>query len=111
VFLGVPSRGLGEVIGAAGLPRRTPVISLAKGLVPPDGAQPSALLAELLGPERVAVIGGPAHLRRGLTLRRAARARHDPAAGALRGAELVGALARATAALGLAAADEGITAG
>src|SRR3954470_22393267 len=35
VFLGVPSRGLSEVIGnlhATGLPSRTPVISLAKGL-------------------------------------------------------------------------------
>src|SRR5215204_3181519 len=33
VFLGVPSRGLGEVISgleAAGLPRRAPVVSLAK---------------------------------------------------------------------------------
>src|SRR3954468_17553724 len=40
VFLGVPSRGLEEVIRglyAAGLPSRTPVISLAKGLVPPAG--------------------------------------------------------------------------
>src|SRR3954465_4967317 len=40
VFLGVPSRGLDEVIAGlarAGLNRRTPVISLAKGLVPPDG--------------------------------------------------------------------------
>jgi glycerol-3-phosphate dehydrogenase (NAD(P)+) len=39
VFLGVPSRGLDEVIAgleAAGLGRKTPVISLAKGLVPPD---------------------------------------------------------------------------
>src|SRR5690349_15984745 len=38
VFLGVPSRGLDEVIaglGRAGLSSRTPVISLAKGLVPP----------------------------------------------------------------------------
>src|SRR3954451_18847465 len=38
VFLGVPSRGLAEVIGdlhAGGLSSRTPVISLAKGLVPP----------------------------------------------------------------------------
>ena len=36
VFLGVPSRGLDAVIdglAAAGLGRRTPVISLAKGLV------------------------------------------------------------------------------
>src|SRR3954469_23909741 len=40
VFLGVPSRGLEEVIHgleAMGLGRRTPVISLAKGLVPPRG--------------------------------------------------------------------------
>jgi len=70
VFLGVPSRGLGEVIaglGANGLPRRTPVISLAKGLVPPGGAQPSVLLSGRLGPERVAVIGGPAHAREMVT--------------------------------------------
>src|SRR4051794_24443147 len=40
VFLGVPSRGLERVISglsAAGLRPRTPVISLAKGLVPPHG--------------------------------------------------------------------------
>jgi glycerol-3-phosphate dehydrogenase (NAD(P)+) len=64
VFLGVPSRGLGDVIAglhADGLPARTPVVSLAKGLVPPDGSQPSVLLSELLGPARVAVVGGPAH--------------------------------------------------
>jgi glycerol-3-phosphate dehydrogenase (NAD(P)+) len=70
VFLGVPSRGLAEVMAGlndAGLPRRTPVISLAKGLVPPNGAQPSVLLADLLGPERVAVIGGPAHAREMVT--------------------------------------------
>ena len=70
MFLGVPSRDLGEVIAgleAAGLPRRTPVISLAKGLVPPDGAQPSVLLAQLLGPDRVAVVGGPAHAREMVT--------------------------------------------
>jgi glycerol-3-phosphate dehydrogenase (NAD(P)+) len=70
VFLGVPSRGLAEVIAGlneAGLPSRTPVISLAKGLVPPDGAQPTVLLADLLGPARVAVIGGPAHAREMVT--------------------------------------------
>src|SRR3954447_9885378 len=64
VFLGVPSRGLDEVIaglGRAGLNRRTPVISLAKGLVPPDGSAPSALLGTALGAGRVACIGGPAH--------------------------------------------------
>jgi glycerol-3-phosphate dehydrogenase (NAD(P)+) len=43
------------------------VISLAKGLVPPNGVQPSVLLGDLLGPERVAVIGGPAHAREMVT--------------------------------------------
>src|SRR4051794_3735223 len=66
VFLGVPSRGLDDVIGnlqAAGLSRRTPVISLAKGLVPPDGTPPTALLSASLGVHRVACVGGPAHAR------------------------------------------------
>ena len=64
VFLGVPSRGLDEVIeglGAHGLPSRAAVISLAKGLVPPDGRAPSVLLRAQLGEGRVAVVGGPAH--------------------------------------------------
>jgi glycerol-3-phosphate dehydrogenase (NAD(P)+) len=70
VFLGVPSNGLGDVIAgldAAGLPRRTPVISLAKGLVPPEGSAPSVLLSEALGASRVAVVGGPAHAREMVT--------------------------------------------
>lgn len=70
VFLGVPSRGLDEVIrglGDAGLPPRTPVISLAKGLVPPDGLAPSVLLSASLGEQRVAVVGGPAHAREMVT--------------------------------------------
>src|SRR4051794_22362798 len=52
VFLGVPSRGLDEVIRgleAAGLGRRTPVVSLAKGLVPPAGTAPTVLLSAALG--------------------------------------------------------------
>src|SRR4051794_41465289 len=64
VFLGVPSRGLDDVIarlGAAGLGPRAAVVSLAKGLVPPDGTAPTILLREQLGPERIACIGGPAH--------------------------------------------------
>ena len=63
VFLAVPSRGLDKVIGglADALGTRAPVISLAKGLVPPDGAAPSALLRDLFGAARVAVVGGPAH--------------------------------------------------
>jgi glycerol-3-phosphate dehydrogenase (NAD(P)+) len=70
VFLGVPSRGLEGVISglsAAGLRPRTPVVSLAKGLVPPHGIAPTVLLATTLGPERVACIGGPAHAREMVT--------------------------------------------
>jgi len=63
VFLAVPSRGLDDVIGslADALGARTAVVSLAKGLVPPDGAAPSSLLRSLFGAARVAVVGGPAH--------------------------------------------------
>ena len=66
VFLGVPSQGLDDVIGgleAAGLPDRAAVVSLAKGLVPPDGTAPTIMLGERLGAARVACLGGPAHAR------------------------------------------------
>lgn len=64
VFLAVPSHGLGEVIarlGEAGLGRRTAVVSVAKGLVPPRGLPPTLVLGERFGADRVACIGGPAH--------------------------------------------------
>src|ERR1700755_1382865 len=70
VFLGVPSRGLAEVIGnlhSTGLPARTPVISLAKGLVPSDALTPTALLNQACGMDRVGCIGGPAHAREMVT--------------------------------------------
>ena len=70
VFLGVPSRGLDELLKTLperGLRERTAVISLSKGLVPPDGRPPSAALRELFGAQRVAVIGGPAHAREMVT--------------------------------------------
>src|SRR3954464_11591892 len=70
VFLGVPSRGLEEVIAnlaPSGLPRRTPVISMAKGLVPPDGLAPTTMLNHAFGIDRVACIGGPAHAREMVT--------------------------------------------
>ena len=71
VFLGVPSGGLGEVIAnlsePAGCDRRTPVISLAKGLVPPHGIAPTVLLTASLGAARVACVGGPAHAREMVT--------------------------------------------
>ena len=63
-FLGVPSVALAGVISSLserGLDRRTPVISIAKGLVPPHGIAPTVLLGASLGASRVACIGGPAH--------------------------------------------------
>jgi glycerol-3-phosphate dehydrogenase (NAD(P)+) len=64
VFLAVPSNALGEVIdrlGASGLDRRSAVVSLAKGLVPPLGRTPTNVLSARFGAERVACVGGPAH--------------------------------------------------
>jgi glycerol-3-phosphate dehydrogenase (NAD(P)+) len=66
VFLGVPSAGLEEVIVSLadrGLPPRAAVVSLAKGLVPPQGVPPTILLRGRFGPNRTACIGGPAHAR------------------------------------------------
>jgi glycerol-3-phosphate dehydrogenase (NAD(P)+) len=64
VFLAVPSSGLGEVIAMldeAGLDRRAAVVSVAKGLVPPEGLPPTVVLSARFGPHRVACLGGPAH--------------------------------------------------
>jgi glycerol-3-phosphate dehydrogenase (NAD(P)+) len=64
VFLAVPSRALGEAIDslvAAGLGPRTAIVSVAKGLVPPAGTPPTAILAARFGEHRVACVGGPAH--------------------------------------------------
>jgi glycerol-3-phosphate dehydrogenase (NAD(P)+) len=64
VFLAVPSSGLGEVIATleeAGLDKRAAVVSVAKGLVPPDGLPPTIVLSARFGPQRIACLGGPAH--------------------------------------------------
>ena len=64
VFLAVPSRGLGVAISALQgneLGRRTAIVSVAKGLVPPDGRPPTTVLSALFGTHRVACVGGPAH--------------------------------------------------
>jgi glycerol-3-phosphate dehydrogenase (NAD(P)+) len=64
VFLAVPSRGMGEVIaklGGAGLGARTAVVSVAKGLVAPEGMPPTTVLSATFGAQRVACVGGPAH--------------------------------------------------
>jgi glycerol-3-phosphate dehydrogenase (NAD(P)+) len=66
VFLAVPSRALGEVIdtlGVGGLGKRTAVVSVAKGLVPPAGLPPTIVLSERFGADRVACVGGPGHAR------------------------------------------------
>ena len=70
VFLGVPSIGLEEVIAgleARGLPPKAAVVSLAKGLVPPDGSPPTTLLRRHFGADRTACIGGPAHAQEMVT--------------------------------------------
>jgi glycerol-3-phosphate dehydrogenase (NAD(P)+) len=64
VFLAVPSRALADVIdglAAARLAERAAVVSVAKGLVPPDGTPPTLALARVLGTSSVASLGGPAH--------------------------------------------------
>ncbi len=64
VFLAVPSQGLGEVIAslaASGLDPRAALVSVSKGLVPPQGTPPTLVLSERFGGGRVACVGGPAH--------------------------------------------------
>ncbi len=63
VFLAVPSWALADVIGslAGTVSREAAVVSVAKGLVPPDGLPPTLALQRALGSERVASLGGPGH--------------------------------------------------
>lgn len=66
VFLAVPSAGLADAmaeLARQGMSGRARVVSLAKGLVPPDGTGPTFALEHEFGPERVACVGGPAHAR------------------------------------------------
>ena len=66
VFLAVPSKGMGEAleqIGELGMSDSAGVVSLAKGLVPPDGTPPTVTLERAFGAERTACVGGPAHAR------------------------------------------------
>jgi glycerol-3-phosphate dehydrogenase (NAD(P)+) len=66
VFLAVPSAGLGDALAELarqGVSRRAAVISLAKGLVPPDGTPPTVALEREYGVERVGCVGGPSHAR------------------------------------------------
>ncbi|HUE27040.1 MAG TPA: NAD(P)H-dependent glycerol-3-phosphate dehydrogenase [Solirubrobacteraceae bacterium] len=66
VFLSVPSTRVRDVIEGLqerGLSDKAAVISLAKGLVPPDGSPPTVLLTRLFGASRTGCVGGPAHAR------------------------------------------------
>jgi glycerol-3-phosphate dehydrogenase (NAD(P)+) len=66
VFLAVPSNGLGEALSElhrVGVSHRAGIVSLAKGLVPPDGRPPTVALEAAFGAHRVACVGGPAHAR------------------------------------------------
>lgn len=64
VFLAVPSAQLDDAasqLEASGLKRDAAVISLAKGLVPPLGTPPTAILRSRFGSARTGCLGGPAH--------------------------------------------------
>jgi glycerol-3-phosphate dehydrogenase (NAD(P)+) len=66
VFLAVPSKGLGDAlaeINRLGVSGHADMVSLAKGLVPPEGHLPTAALELAFGAERSACVGGPAHAR------------------------------------------------
>ncbi|MEA2332325.1 MAG: glycerol-3-phosphate dehydrogenase [Thermoleophilaceae bacterium] len=66
VFLAVPSKTLPEALGALrrlSIPDSAGIVSLAKGLVPPDGTAPTIALESVFGSHRVACVGGPAHAR------------------------------------------------
>jgi len=66
VLLAVPSKGLAEAIveiAALGVSDSAGLVSLAKGLVSPDGNVPTVELERAFGPDRVACVGGPAHAR------------------------------------------------
>ena len=66
LFLAVPSKGMGEALeqlAHIGVADTAGVVSLAKGLVPPDGTPPTVALERAFGAERTACVGGPAHAR------------------------------------------------
>jgi len=64
VFLGVPSISLADVLDGLedwGLPDKAAIVSMAKGLVPPDGEPPTSIIRRRFGSRRTACLGGPAH--------------------------------------------------
>ena len=66
IFVAVPSSGLVDALGEIqrqGIWHRAGIVSLAKGLLPPDGTPPTVALERAFGADRVACVGGPAHAR------------------------------------------------
>src|SRR2546423_3469379 len=66
VFLAVPSSGIDAAIAELsrqGVSPHAGIVSLAKGLVPPDGTPPTVALGRSFGADRVACVGGPALAR------------------------------------------------
>ncbi len=63
VCLAVPAPSLPNVLAAHGerIPRRSGLLILSRGLVPPLGSLPSAFVAERCHARAVAVLGGPLH--------------------------------------------------
>jgi 1-acyl-sn-glycerol-3-phosphate acyltransferase len=63
ICLAVPARALPNVLAAHGerIPRRSGLLVVSKGLVPPLGTVPSAFAAERCRARAVAALGGPAH--------------------------------------------------
>lgn len=66
LFVAVPSNGMAAAlaqIAHLGVADSAGMVSLAKGLVPPQGTPPSVALERAFGPHRTACVGGPAHAR------------------------------------------------
>jgi glycerol-3-phosphate dehydrogenase (NAD(P)+) len=66
IFVAVPSAGLPdaiETLSRQSVPERAGIVSMAKGLLPPDGTPPTVALERAFGSERVACVGGPAHAK------------------------------------------------
>src|SRR5436305_7384150 len=66
VFLAVPSNALESALAELrrqGVADHAGIVSLSKGLVPPDSTPPTVALERTFGLERVACVAGPAHAR------------------------------------------------
>jgi glycerol-3-phosphate dehydrogenase (NAD(P)+) len=66
IFLAVPSKDLNGAlyeVRELGVSEDAGIVSLAKGLMGPDGIAPAVALEAAFGAQRVACVGGPAHAR------------------------------------------------